>query len=123
MSNILNDAYTEQAAAADPIINDPEPFEDDFDDPGDPQPIRFDFGFLKTPTGPGPIDEYLDHPLNATGSRGMAQIIRGCTGFAGSLDLAIIDITLGALQLVKEKNIPEPAAPARGVNYEPIIKP
>ena len=120
--SILNDAAID--AAAQEVITEPEPFEEDFtEDPGDPQTLHVDFSFLRTPTGPGSIEEYIDHPLNSTGSRGLAQIIRGISGFAGSLDLAIIDITIGALQLAKERKTA--AAPARpqGVNYEPIIKP
>lgn len=65
--------------------------------------ISFDLSFLKTPTGQGTIDERLDHPLNFRHSRGIAQIIRGAEGFFGSLSLAIVDIVLGLLEVMKEK--------------------
>ena len=66
-------------------------------------PMGFDFGFLKAKTGEGSIDSYMDHALNFKKSRGVAQIIRGFTGLLGELDLAVIDITLGAFQTMKEK--------------------
>lgn len=56
---------------------------------------------LTTPTGPGPVSDYLDHPLNFNRSEGMARIIRGMTGYAGNLNLAIIDISAGLLELIK----------------------
>jgi len=53
-------------------------------------------------TGPGEISEYIEHPLNFNQSEGLAQIIRGCTGFAGQdLKLAILDIGIGAYRLMK----------------------
>ena len=68
-----------------------------------PQGISIDFGFLKAKTGPGAIEDYLDHPMNFKKSKGMAQMLRGFTGIAGELDLAIVDITLGAFNFVKEE--------------------
>ena len=68
-----------------------------------PGGIKFDLGFLATKTGPGSVNDYIDHPLNFKQSKGMAQMIRGFTGLAGELDLAIVDITLGAFQFVKEE--------------------
>lgn len=68
-----------------------------------PQGISIDFGFLKAKTGPGSIEDYMDHPMNFKKSKGMAQMLRGFTGIAGELDLAIVDITLGAFQFVKEE--------------------
>jgi len=53
-------------------------------------------------TGPGEISEYIEHPLNVNQSEGLAQIIRGFTGFAGQdLKLAILDIGIGAYRLMK----------------------
>ncbi|MBK5251097.1 MAG: hypothetical protein JJE29_00405 [Peptostreptococcaceae bacterium] len=63
----------------------------------------FNLNFLNTPTGPGSIDEYMDHPLNFNESKGMAQIIRGLTGFVDDMALAIIDILVGGFRLFKEK--------------------
>lgn len=67
------------------------------------QGISLNLEWLKTPTGDGSIESRLDHPLNFAKSRGVAQIIRGAEGIFGSLNLAIIDIVLGALEVLKEK--------------------
>lgn len=86
--------------------------------------LKFDFSFLKTPTGSGSIDEYLDHVLNVNHSRGAAQMLRGFTGFAGNLNLAIIDIIFGAFSLLKENKKPAAAAAAQNevaINEKPII--
>lgn len=72
--------------------------------------VSFDMGFLTTKTGEGSIADYQDHPLNYNKSKGMAQIIRGFTGLFGALDLAIIDILVGALQISKEKKVGEALA-------------
>lgn len=65
--------------------------------------ISLDFGFLMKKTGPGPVESYLDHPMNPKSSSGMARMLRGFTGIAGDLDLAVIDIALGALEMAMEK--------------------
>lgn len=85
---------------------------DDLDDSMevDPQPLPTsrlgdflpDLSILTAKTGDGSIEDYVNHPLNFKGSRGMAQMIRGFTGIAGELDYAIIDIALGAFQYAKE---------------------
>jgi len=62
-----------------------------------------DLTFLKAKTGPGQVSEYVNHPMNFKHSQGAAQMIRGFTGILGDLDLAVIDITLGAFELAKEK--------------------
>jgi hypothetical protein len=59
--------------------------------------------FLKAETGPGGIEEYMDHPLNFSKSKGLARVIRGLTGMLGSLNLAIIDIVVGGLEFMKER--------------------
>ena len=64
---------------------------------------KFNFDFLRVPTGEGAIEDYIDHPLNAEQSKGVAQILRGFTGIAGDLKLAILDITLGFINVLKEK--------------------
>lgn len=61
-----------------------------------------DMSFILSETGPGPIEDYVDHPLNFKGSKGVAQILRGATGMAGNLNYAIIDIGLGLVQVTKE---------------------
>ena len=62
-----------------------------------------DPSILKAKTGPGQVSEYVNHPMNFKHSQGAAQMIRGFTGILGDLDLAVIDITLGAFELAKEK--------------------
>lgn len=97
--SLEKEAYQEAIKeAAEPIFEDiPEPA------PG----VRVsdlipDMSFILSETGPGPIENYVDHPLNFKGSRGVAQIIRGATGMAGTLNYAIIDIGLGLVQVTKE---------------------
>lgn len=63
---------------------------------------RIDFGFLKAPTGDGSIEDYQEHVLNPDHSKGIAQMLRGFTGLAGNLNLAILDITFGAFHYLKE---------------------
>lgn len=66
--------------------------------------ISFDLlGFLRTPTGPGSVESYRDHPLNRNGSGGVAQVLRGCTGLFGALDLAVIDIMIGSFEVIRER--------------------
>lgn len=64
--------------------------------------------FLKAETGPGGIEEYIEHPLNFSSSKGLARMIRGLTGILGSLNLAIIDIVIGGLEFMKEKKASAP---------------
>jgi hypothetical protein len=47
---------------------------------------------LRAKTGPGSVEEYLEHPLNFSKNMGLARIIRGSTGILGALDLAIITL-------------------------------
>lgn len=54
-------------------------------------------------TGAGSISEYKEHPMNFTNSKAFAHVLRGLTGIFGSLNLAIIDIGVGAFQFLKEK--------------------
>ncbi len=67
------------------------------------QKSGFDFSFLMTETGPGSIEDYIDHPMNFNSSLSVARILRGITGFTGSLRLAILDIVLGVLDFAREK--------------------
>lgn len=59
--------------------------------------------FLKVETGEGPIELYIEHPLNFSKSKGLARIIRGLTGWFGALNLAIIDVVIGLLEFTKER--------------------
>jgi hypothetical protein len=65
--------------------------------------FRLDLSWLSTPTGEGSVEDYMEHPLNFMKSKGIAQILRGLTGFFGNLKLALIDVALGALQFIKER--------------------
>lgn len=112
LSQDLDDQTTYQEAQPGPGINIP----------------QFDFSFLKTPTGSGSIESYIDHVLNPGRSRGLAQMLRGFTGFAGELNLAILDITFGCFEYMKEnkaKTAAKAAQNGEGVRlYErPIINP
>ncbi|MFV0516770.1 MAG: hypothetical protein ACK5MV_05185 [Aminipila sp.] len=58
--------------------------------------------FILAETGEGNIENYIQHPLNFKSSKGIAQMLRGFTGICGSLNYAIIDITLGAFEIMRE---------------------
>jgi len=66
------------------------------------QPKGFDFSFFFAKTGGGSIDGYIHHPLNIKNSKGVAQILRGSTGLLGASDLAIIDIGIGLVNVIRE---------------------
>lgn len=92
-----------EAAAAEDIID---------DIPGEPElkaapqfkvgDLLPDMSFILAPTGDGPVEEYIDHPMNIKGSRGSARILRGLTGMLGQLNYAIVDIALGTIEVMKE---------------------
>ena len=67
------------------------------------QKLNFDLGFLQAKTGEGSIEDYIDHPMNVSKSKGLGQVIRGFTGLFGALDLAIIDIVVGLMHFTKER--------------------
>ena len=78
----------------------------------EPRGLGFDFSFLLKPTGAGPIENYLDHPLNAKRSRGLAQALRGATGLFGEgLRAALADILFGSMEYMRERRV-EAAADA-----------
>lgn len=83
----------------------PAPAEETTIAPAEDQPkgLGIDLGFLQAKTGEGSIEQYIDHPMNISKSRGLAQTIRGFTGLFGALDLAIIDVVVGLMQFTKEK--------------------
>lgn len=62
---------------------------------------RFDLSILKARTGEGPVEAYVNHPLNFNESRTVARIIRGATGLMGELDFALVDIGMGLLEYMK----------------------
>lgn len=64
--------------------------------------FKLDFSWLMKETGPGEIEDYIDHPLNFNASKGLAQIIRGVAGFIGNgsqLKLAVVDVLFGFLKM------------------------
>lgn len=66
----------------------------------------FHFGipeFLKAKSPDEPIENFINHPFNFDGSRGLAQIIKGLTGMFGYFNYAIIDIVMGWLRWTKER--------------------
>lgn len=62
------------------------------------------------PTGKGSVEEYDNHPLNFTGTRGMSRILRGLTGILGDLDKAIVDIIIGFFTEIYNKIMKNPKA-------------
>lgn len=54
--------------------------------------------FLKTPTGAGSVESYIDHPMNFDSSKEIAQVLRGVTGLFGNIGLAVVDILIGGMR-------------------------
>jgi hypothetical protein len=79
----------------------------DFQEAAEMQPLvqrpRFDFSKLTAETGEGSIEEYMTHPMNWDNSKETARIIRGVTGIAGKLNLAIVDILIGLFGIQKKR--------------------
>ena len=52
---------------------------------------------FRVETGPGDISDYIDLPLNFDHSEGLAQVLRGASGFIGAnfLRSAILDLVVG----------------------------
>jgi|GEM_PF-7087908 hypothetical protein len=107
MSDIVNDSI--RAAAEEKEFSNLDYILESDPDPIEPGPssrvsdLLPDLSILLSKTGPGPIEDYINHPMNFKQSKGFAQMLRGMTGIAGELDYAIIDIALGAFQTAKEK--------------------
>lgn len=59
------------------------------------------------------LSEYRAHPLNKSGSDAVGQVIRGVEGLLGGLDLAVIDLLVGLVNLFAEWAAKK-AAPAGG---------
>lgn len=115
MANILESAYTDFNKSE----NDEPPFIDpqlDVDAEELFRPAQLDFSWIRAKTGPGTIESYINHPLNTSGSRGVAQMLRGATGLLGDLDLAVIDIGLGAIEVLRER---KGGAPRENVTNQP----
>lgn len=95
--------YAGEKVAEKQILED---FTEEVEQAAEPSPtpgfLQFDFGFLLKKTGPGEVESYLGHPMNPKRSKGRARFLRGCTGIAGDLDLAIIDIVIGGAEMMME---------------------
>lgn len=61
--------------------------------------------WVKAQTGPGDVEDYVNHPLNFAKSKGFAQVLRGLTGIVGELRYALLDIGMGILQMSKERKV------------------
>lgn len=94
MEKTIADELNEKFIPADLDYIEPLPYQES-------EKVGLDLSILKSPTGAGSIGDYLEHPMNFNSSKGMARVLRGLTGMMGSLDLAIIDITVGILDLLK----------------------
>jgi hypothetical protein len=105
LDDIAKDGEIEAAAAAAEAIENIEQGEYDQDVVNQNRRNEILKKLLTTETGPGPLSDYIDHPMNFNKSKGLAKILRGISGFLGgnSLKLAIIDIVIGALEFSKER--------------------
>lgn len=67
----------------------------------------FDFlEFLKTPTGSGSVESYIDHSVNFNNSRGVARVLRGLSGFLKSdLNFAVVDVVVGLVEVFTSKKV------------------
>jgi hypothetical protein len=73
--------------------------------PEPPRPSWWD-RLITAETGEGPIASYRDHPINFTGDDGGARLARGLTGLFENLNLAVVDLIVGAVQLLWKKPAP-----------------
>ena len=69
--------------------------------------------WLRSKTGPGDLASYHDHVANLWGSTAGARIARGLDGLTGGASLAVLDILLGLLGLLKLGPVRQPAAPEK----------
>lgn len=74
--------------------------------------LSFVGDLFRVETGPGKVEDYQDNPLCFDGSVGLAQVLRGVSGFAGAnlLRSAILDIVVGIMRWV---------SPAKGEGAKP----
>lgn len=112
MADLLNEAMHDAATEAAELkaIND---FEEDVIE--EAPSMRFampDLSFLAAPTGDGPIEAYIEHPLNFDHAKSTARILRGATGICGNLNYALVDIALGVIEKIQEKGKKQNETPA-----------
>jgi hypothetical protein len=102
MSGITLDQIAEAEVGTEPKLTGPQ-IEEEMQQP---EPNRMNELFSRiftAETGEGSIGEYIEHPMNFNKSYGLAQMLRGVTGIAGNLKLAVIDIGFGFLRFSKER--------------------
>lgn len=88
----------------DELISDVPPAQSDMYPDSGPGISEKIMDFLTTETGEGEINDYVNHPLNIWQSSGVAQMIRGITGFVGNnLRLAVVDIVFGYFRYRNEQ--------------------
>jgi hypothetical protein len=63
----------------------------------EPKPMEMSLSWLWNQTGEGEIEDYMTHPLNFTGQRWNARLIRGVTGMFGNLRYALVDIVMAGV--------------------------
>lgn len=102
MADLLNEAMRETAAEAAEMKAFAE-YEEEAQEAPSIRMAMPDLSFLAAPTGAGPIEEYIEHPLNFDNTRSTARILRGATGLCGELNYALIDIALGVIEKIQEK--------------------
>jgi hypothetical protein len=95
-----------EAALVDPLEGE--------DDPAGipaPEPARPSWWdrLITAETGEGPISSYRNHPINFTGDDGGARLARGLTGLFENLNLAVVDLVVGAVQVFVFRKPPSPA--------------
>ena len=102
MVTIDQATQTEEDPLEGAVTTEPDPEQDSIPQGEPPKPQESPFNqvleVIKKPTGPGPIEDYIDHPLNYDNSKTTAQILRGLTGLLGDLKFALIDIAFGVGQ-------------------------
>lgn len=102
MDNLINESYAANVPEDFPPIEEA-PGIDTADTSGQMFRIGIpNFSWLLARTGEGALESYLNHPMNFDGKLSTAQIIRGLTGIAGTLDYALLDIALGCFEKVRE---------------------
>lgn len=70
-------------------------------EPQEQERRTLDLSWLKVETGQGEISDYMDEPLNFTKKEGMARVLRGATGYLGTVRFAILDIVVGLMMTLR----------------------
>jgi hypothetical protein len=96
MVNTVAEEMAKMDAEAQPDLTAPEL-------PGQEEP-GFDWvAWMKSPTGEGPVESYLDHPMNLLGDKTGARILRGLSGLFGALNFALVDLIWGGFEFLRSR--------------------